>query len=95
MSPSRTPQTASTTTRHAQPAEDPPSTEVQDTTYPASPPNLPPPAAGGVQVEGVTLSRNSTPALSLGMVGGIFLAAGGLLLAGAALLFRRRGKHSI
>ncbi|MFI5709104.1 hypothetical protein [Kribbella sp. NPDC051620] len=55
---------------------------------------LPPPAAGGVQVEGVALARNAAPLLPFGVLGGIFLASGGLLLAAAALLLRRRGKHS-
>lgn len=81
-------------TRRVQPVEEPPSTEVQDAPYPPSPPKLPPPAAGGVQVEGVALAETSAPVLPLGLVGGIFVAAGGLLLAGAALLLRRRGKHA-
>jgi hypothetical protein len=55
---------------------------------------LPPPAAGGVQVEGVALARNAAPVLPFGVLGGIFLASGGLLLAAAVLLLRRRGKHS-
>jgi hypothetical protein len=71
-----------------------PSTAVQDTTYPPSAPALPPPAAGGVQVEGVALARNVAPLLPFGVLGGIFLASGGLLLAAAVLLLRRRGKHS-
>ncbi|GAA3561421.1 MULTISPECIES: hypothetical protein [Kribbella] len=55
---------------------------------------LPPPTAGGVQVEGVALARNAAPVLPFDVLGGIFLSSGGLLLAAAVLLLRRRGKHS-
>ncbi|MEV6415541.1 hypothetical protein [Kribbella sp. NPDC051718] len=67
---------------------------MEEPTVAPSTPALLPPAAGGVQVEGVALARNVAPVLPFGVLGGIFLSSGGLLLAAAVLLLRRRGKHS-
>ncbi|WBQ03297.1 hypothetical protein [Kribbella sp. CA-293567] len=79
-----------------QPAEAPASVVVQDSSSPPSPPKLPAPTAGGVQVEGVALARSTASGKSLGVLGGIFLASGGVLLAAVAFLnLKRRGKHSV
>ncbi|MEV8372929.1 hypothetical protein AB0P21_09345 [Kribbella sp. NPDC056861] len=96
--PSATPSVAAFTTAPVQrekPAEAPPSVVVPGETYLPSPPELPAATSGGEQVEGVALARSSASGLSLGMLGGIFLASGGVLMAAAAMLnLRRRGKHS-